>query len=78
MAITQEIKFYVGIQDNGLIEIRRIKIVKDNGDVYEKYFRFTLEPGENVSSQPLKIRQICNLIWTPQVVADYIAWKNSQ
>lgn len=37
----------------------------------EKNIRQTLEPGQDVSTFPQKIRSICALVWTPAVIAAY-------
>lgn len=80
MAIIEQTKFFIGILDDGQIELRRSRIFLDNTItppdlVGEKHHRQVLEPGQDVSSFPLKIRQICNVVWTPQVIADYEAAK---
>ena len=80
MALTEQVKFYVGILDNGVIELRKTRVITDtvSGDTFDRNHRQVFEPGQDVTSQPAKIRNICALIWTPQVIADYVAWKASQ
>lgn len=79
MAFTSNIKFYIGITDNGIIEIRRTKEVFEDGEsIGERNFRYTLEPGQDLVGQPQKVQRIANAVWTPQVIADYQAAKAAQ
>ena len=76
MALTETTKFFIGIEDDGQIQFRRTRIIMDGNDIVgEKHHRQVLEPGQDVTSFPNKVRQVCNLIWTPQVIADYLAAK---
>jgi len=65
----------IEILENGLILVRRARVILDaDGTELNRLFqRVVLEPGQDVSLQPQKIRAICNLIWTAQVIADYQA-----
>lgn len=76
MAFTEQTKFFIGILDDGQIEFRRTRVIFDGVEVVgEKHHRQVLEPGQDVSSYPPKLRQVCNLIWTPQVITAYLAAK---
>ena len=76
MALTEQIKYYIGILDDGQIELRRTRRIMDGTEIIgEKHFRQVLEPGQDVTSFPAKIRNICAVVWTPQVIADYLAAK---
>lgn len=76
MALTESTKFFIGIQDDGQIEFRRTRVIMDGTELIgEKHHRQVLEPGQDVSAQPLKVRQVCQLIWTPAVIAAYLAAK---
>jgi hypothetical protein len=79
MATTERTTFFIGILDDGQIEFRRTRQFLENGEVLgERHHRQVLEPGQDVSSFPNKLRQITAIIWTPQVIADYLAFKASK
>lgn len=69
----------IEILENEIIQVRiATRVFEDADMIGERYMRYVLEPGQDVSAQPLRIRRIANLIWTPQVVADYQTWKAAQ
>lgn len=75
MALTDTTKFFLGILDDGQIEFRKTRTVTDTvtGEIFEKHHRQVLFPGQDVTSQPNKVRQICAIVWTPAVIAAYQA-----
>ena len=76
MALTEQQKVFIGILDNGMIEFRKTRAVYDGTELIgEKHDRQVLEPGQDVTAFPNKLRQICAVVWTPQVIADYLAAK---
>lgn len=76
MALTETTKFFIGILDNGVIEFRKTRVIMDGTEVVaERHHRQVLEPGQDVSELPNKVRQVCQLIWTPAVIAAWLAAK---
>jgi hypothetical protein len=75
MAISDQFKFFIGVLEDGQIEYRKTRVLTDGPDVFEKHFRQVLEPGQDVTSFPAKLRQICAVVWTPAVIAAYLAAK---
>lgn len=79
MALTQKTEYdSITILLDGQIQIRRSRVVIDDDGITEisrTYWRKVLEPGEDVSSFPPRVRAICNFIWTPTVIAAYEAAK---
>lgn len=76
MAITEQQSLYIGILNNGVIELRSTRQFYEGTELLaEKHFRQVLEPGQDVSSFSVKVRAVCNLIWTPAVIAAYLASK---
>lgn len=64
------------IRANGILELRTKISVDEDGEVIgSKYHRQVFEPGDDVSAQPLKLRQIANVVWTPAVIAAWEAEK---
>jgi len=78
MALTETTTFFIGIFNDGLIEFRRTRTVYDGTEILaEKHNRVVLEPGQDVTQYPNKLRQITQVVWTPQVIADYKAAKDA-
>lgn len=76
MALTETTKFFIGVHDDGQIEFRRTRVILDGEEVIgQKHHRQVLEPGQDVSQFPNRLRQIAQVVWTPQVIADYQAAK---
>lgn len=77
MALIETTKFFLGILDDGQIEFRKTRVITDTvtGETFEKHHRQVLEPGQDVTSQPNKVRQIAAVVWTPAVIAAYVAAK---
>lgn len=68
----------ITILEDGQIQLRRSRVIIDNDGVSEisrTYFRQVLEPGQDVTGFPPKVRGLCGFVWTPQVIADYQAAK---
>jgi hypothetical protein len=65
----------IEIMSDGVIFVRTVtRAFDDDGSVLgERIVRTTLTPGQDVTAQPAKVRAICNLVWTPAVVAAYQA-----
>lgn len=73
--LTEKIKLFHGILDDGQIEFRRTRVITDGDDIFEKHFRQVLEPGQDVSSFPARTRALCNFVWTPAVIDAFNAAK---
>lgn len=75
MALTkQTVISHIGILEDGQIQIRRSRRIFDGPEMLaEQYHRFVLAPGDDVTTQPPQLQAICQLLWTPQVIADYQA-----
>ena len=69
----------IEIFENGLFIIRRARVILDNdgSELIKVFSREPLEPGQDVTNQPNKIKQLIQIIWTAQVIADYKARQNA-
>lgn len=73
MAYTDRFEWFIGILDDGRLQLRRTRIIFDNGEEAGQRSVLTiLEPGADVSGYPPKVRNVANVVWTPQVIA---AWQ---
>lgn len=76
MALSEQTRTFFGLEDDGQIGWRRTRVILDGTDVVaEKHVRVVLEPGQDVSAYPPKVRALCNFVWTPAVIAAYAAAK---
>lgn len=65
------------ILEDGVIQVRQVKrAFDDDGSLLgQRFNRFILEPGDNVSAQPLRIQRITQAVWTQAVIDAYQAAK---
>ena len=76
MSLTESIKLFLGVEDDGQIRLRTTRVILDSAEVVgEKHHSRVLEPGQDVSNFPPKVRTVCATVWTPEVIADYEAAK---
>lgn len=78
MPITDRIAIdKIEILENGVFQIRRARIILDNDgtEINRTYIRSVLEPGDDLTNVPQRIKAHCNIEWTPQVIAAYQAAK---
>ena len=79
MALTEKTVYdSLTILEDGQIMVRRARVVLDNDGVTEvsrTFWRAVLEPGQDVTSYPARVRALCGFVWTPAVIAAYEAAK---
>jgi hypothetical protein len=62
------------VTENGVIQIREAtRIFKDDVEIAKTYHRTGLMPGQDLTGQPDNVVAICNIAWTPAVIAAYQA-----
>jgi hypothetical protein len=49
------------------------RILKDGDQIAQTYHRTSLTPGQDLTGQPANVVAICNVAWTPEVIAAYQA-----
>jgi len=75
MALT-EVKVIdkIEVVENGTVQVREVtRIMKDDNEIAHTYHRWTLSPGQDLTGQPEKVVAICQVAWTPAVIAAYEA-----
>ena len=74
MAISERIEYdAMTVLVDGQIGLRRARVIVD-GDGSEfarRHHREIVEPGQDVSGYPARVRALCAHIWTPEVIAAY-------
>ena len=75
MSLTKEIAVdQITVTENGIVLYREVTRIMENGDEISKnYSRTSLVPGQDLTGQPANVIAICNVAWTPEVVAAYQA-----
>jgi DNA-binding transcriptional LysR family regulator len=75
MAITKEkVIDQITVTENGTVLYREAtRIMEDGEQLSQTYHRTSLTPGQDLAGQPANVAAICNVAWTPEVVAAYQA-----
>ena len=75
MALTKEVVVdQITVTENGTVLVREVtKIMEDGKELSKSYHRSSFVPASDVSAQPQNVQDICNVAWTPEVIAAYQA-----
>ena len=75
MAITKEKTVdQITVTENGVVFYREATRIMEEGDELSKtYHRTSLTPAQDLTGHPANVVAICNVAWTPEVVAAYQA-----
>ena len=72
MAIKERIVYIPTVLEDGQVQLRTDTVYEENGlELFRKYHRQVLTPGEDVSTQSKRIKDICGIVWTQAVIDDY-------
>ena len=64
----------ITVTENGVVYYREAtRIMEDGVQLSQTYHRTSLVPGQDLTGQPANVAAICNLTWTPEVIAAYKA-----
>jgi hypothetical protein len=62
----------ITVTENGIVLFRETtRILEDGVELTKTYHRSSLTPGQDLSGVPSNVQAICNVAWTPEVVAAY-------
>jgi hypothetical protein len=62
------------VTENGIVLYREATTIFEDGvEISKKYHRSSLTPGQDLTGLPANVAAICNVAWTPEVVAAYEA-----
>jgi len=75
MVLTKEIAVdQITVCENGIVLVRETTTIKEDGvELSKKYHRTSLVPEQDLTGVPANVAAICNLTWTPEVIAAYKA-----
>jgi len=64
----------ITVTENGIVLYREAtRILKDGEQIAQTYHRTSLTPAQDLTGQPANVVAICNVAWTPTVIAAYQA-----
>ena len=75
MALSKEtVVDQITVTENGIVLYREAtRIMEDGVQLSQTYHRTSLTPGQDLTGQPEQVVAICNVAWTPEVIAAYEA-----
>jgi hypothetical protein len=75
MALTKEtVVDQITVTENGIVLYREAtRIMEDGTQLSQTYHRTSLAPEANLTGVPTNVVAICNVAWTPEVIAAYKA-----
>ena len=75
MALTKEtVVDQITVTENGTILYREAtRIMEDGKQISQTYHRTSLAPEDDLTGVPANVVAICNVAWTPEVIAAYKA-----
>ena len=69
----------ITVTENGIVPYREVtRIMEDGNQISQTYHRTSLTPGQDLTGQPANVTAICNVAWTPEVIAAYQAYVAAQ
>jgi DNA-binding transcriptional LysR family regulator len=64
----------ITVTENGAVMYREAtRILKDGEQIAQTFHRTSLTPAQDLTGQPEQVVAICNVAWTPEVIAAYEA-----
>ena len=69
----------ITVTENGIVLYRETtRIMEDGKQLSQTYHRSSLTPAQDLTGVPANVVAICNVAWTPEVIAAYQAQVASQ
>ena len=64
----------ITVTENGVVLYREAtRIMEDGNELSKTYHRSSLVPAQDLTGIPANVVAICNVAWTPEVIAAYQA-----
>ena len=79
MALTKEVFVdQITITENGTVLVREVtRIMEDGVEISKQYHRTSFVPEADLNGAPANVVAICNVAWTPEIIAAYKAQQES-
>jgi DNA-binding transcriptional LysR family regulator len=73
--LTKQVKIdQITVTENGIVLYREATTILEDGvELSKTYHRSSLTPGQDLAGVPENVAAICNVAWTPEVIAAYQA-----
>lgn len=69
-----EIVDRIEIAEDGSIQVRTKITIKENGvEIGNKFHRYVVAPGADVSNETARVQAVCNAVHSPELIAAYLA-----
>jgi hypothetical protein len=80
MALTEQTEIdKIEVTNDWNIQVRQATIIERDGEFVSRTFhRWSLTPDMDISGQEQKVKDICNVAWTPEVRQAYETFKAEQ
>ena len=80
MALTEEsIDDLIETIENGSLQVRKARIISDNGvEISRTFHRHVVAPGDDVSGESQRVKDISAAVWTQEVIIAYQAAQAAQ
>ncbi len=80
MALTESTKIdQIEVVNDWNIQVRQATIIERDGEFVSRTFhRWVLTPDSDISDQEQKVKDICNVAWTPEIKTAYETFKAEQ
>ena len=75
MALTKEtVVDQITVTENNTVLVREVtRIMEDDKEISKQYHRTSFVPASDVSAQLQSVQDICNVVWTQEVISAYQA-----
>ena len=69
----------ITVMEDGAVLYRiATRIMEDGNEISKTYHRSSLTPAQDLTGVPEQVVAICNVAWTPEVIATYQAQQEAQ
>ena len=69
----------ITVTENGIVLYREATRIREDGkQLSQTYHRTSLTPAQDLTGHPANVVAICNLTWTPEVIAAYQAQQKAK
>ena len=69
----------ITVMEDGAVLYRiATRIMEDGNEISKTYHRSSLTPAQDLTGVPEQVVAICNVAWTPEVIAAYQAQQEAQ
>jgi hypothetical protein len=77
MALTETVSIdKIEVTNDWIIQVRQATVIERDGQFVARTFhRWVLTPDMDISGQEQKVKDICNVAWTPEVRQAYETFK---